>query len=196
MSKDETPPFPRGGTLFAGSPTSGDVVSGGNFCGKEWRFEDTTYNTNMYVTVRAVRNTASINLLPSRMCSFDPAYPMNAINGYTDVSYAPGVVLDEFLPTAGVVPYDIAFVILEGPTLMLTALDGGADNVISFLDPIAAITAATTGATTAGRVATANTSGSTTSQRDSLLNVVGRALSAATTGNTNKLLLVNANRWF
>ena len=196
MSKDETPPWPRGSTFYNGGTIDSSNLGGTNLEGKEYRFEDTTYGTNQYVTVRVVRNSNANALLPGRMCQFDSAYPMTRLSGYTAVSYAPGVILDEFLPSTGLVQYDLAYVIMEGPTLAYTALDGGADNVITFLDPLAAITAATSGATTAGRVAVANTSGATTSQRDSLLNVLGRAISAKTTANTNSQVLLQVQRLF
>lgn len=195
MAREEAPPWPRGSTFFGIGGTT-DANGGFNYLGAEWRHQDVTYGTNQYVTIRAVRNTGSFALLPGRMCAFDSSYPLNCINGYTDVSYQPGVILDELLPSGGLAANDIGYVIMEGPTLAWTPLDGGADNPIAFLDPLAAITAATSGATTAGRVATANTSGSTSSQRDSLLNVVGRAMSAKTTANTNTQVLVNVQRLF
>ena len=194
MSKDETPPWPMGSTYYNGGTIDSSNLGGTQFEGKEYRFEDVWFATNQYITVRAVRNNGTFALLPSRLCQFDPAYYGDRINGYATVSYGPGVLLDSQLPAAGLLPNDIGYVIMEGPTTYLTPLDGAADNVVLFLDPLAAITAATSGATTAGRLATANTSGSTTSQRDSLLNVVGRALSAATTANTNALKLVGVTR--
>ena len=196
MSKDETPPWPRGFTYYNGTTIDTSNLGGINYEGKEWRTEDTIYGTGGYVTIRAVRNSGSFNLLPSRLVTWDTAHVGTRVNGYAAVSYAPSMPTDELLPSAGVVANDVFYVVMEGPCGILTALDGGSDNVIAAVDPLAAITAATSGATTAGRIATANTSGATTSQRDSLLNVVGRAMSAATTANTNLLLAVMAGRWF
>jgi len=171
-------------------------LGGTNYEGKEWHVEDTKHNTGQYITIRAVRNSGTFNLLPSRLVTFDTAWVGQRVNGYSTVAYAPCLPVDEQLPAAGVVPNDLFYVIMEGPCLVLVPLDAGADNVITAMDPLAAITAATSGATTAGRIATANTSGSTTNQRDSLLNVVGRAMSAATTAQTTSALLVYATRWF
>jgi hypothetical protein len=196
MAKDETPPWPRGYTFYNGSTIDSSNLGGTNLEGKEYRFEDTIYNTGQYVTVRVVRNSGSFALLPKRLVTFDTSYVGQRCNGYSTVSYAPCLPVDELLPTAGVVANDLFYVIMEGPCGVLTPLDAGSDNVIAVMDPLAAITAATSGATTAGRVATANTSGATTNQRDSLLNVVGRAMSAATTANTNNTLLMFATRWF
>lgn len=196
MAKDETLPFQRGFTFYNGGTIDSGNLGGVNYEGKEYRTEDTIYGTGQYVTLRVVRNSGSFNLLPKRMVSFDTAYVGCRCNGYTTANYAPGVPVDELLPAAGVVPNDLFYVIMEGPCAVLTALDGGADNVINIMDPLVALTAATSGATTAGRVQTASTSGSTTNQRDSLLNVVGRAVSAQTTANTNASMLIFATRWF
>jgi len=196
MGRDETPPFARGQTYYGGGTIDSSNLGGTNLCGKEWTFEDVTYGTNSYVRVRAVRNTGTIVLAAGRLVQFDPLYYYTGVNGYVTVNYGPGVVLDEFLPTAGLLANDVGYVVVEGPTLVWTALDAGADNVIVFNDPLAALTAVTSGSTTSGRVATAQTSGQTTSQRDSLLNVVGRALSAKTTANTNTQALMFAERWF
>lgn len=196
MAKDETLPFPRGATFYNGGTIDSSNLGGVNLEGKEYRIEDLIYGTGQYVTLRVVRNSGSFNLLPKRLVTFDNAFVGQRCNGYSAVSYAPCVPVDEQLPAAGVVPNDLFYVIMEGPCAVLTPLDGGADNVVAIMDPVAAITAATSGATTAGRIATANTAGATTSQRDSLLNVVGRAVSAQTTANTNASMLIFATRWF
>jgi hypothetical protein len=199
MARDEAPLWPRGSTWYNLFSQSGQIdqqnLGGGNVLGKEWRHEDTTYGTNQYVTVRAVRNTGTFALLGGRMCGFDPAYPMNAVNGYTMAVYQPGLILDEFLPPTGLPPGDIGWAIMEGPCLAQTPLDGGADNVINYFDPLAANAAAASNTTTAGRVATSGTGGGA-GVRDGLLNVVGRAISAKTTANTGQGVLVNVQRLF
>lgn len=196
MARNETPPFPRGQTYYNGGTIDSANLGGVNLEGKEYVVEDSIYGSGQYITIRVVRNSAAIALLPKRLVAFDNAFVGQRCNGYTTTSYAPGVPVDELLPVAGVPINDLFYVVMEGPCAVLTDLAGGANNVVTVMDPLAALTAATSGATTAGRVATANTAGSTTSQRDSLLNVVGRAMSAATTANTNLSLLMFATRWF
>lgn len=196
MARDETPPFPRGNTYFQGGTV--DAVGGYNLLGKEWRHEDTTYGTNQYVTIRAVRNTGAFALLPGRVVAFDSAGvpPLGTVNGYATTTAAPGCVLDEFLPSAGLLANDVGYIVVEGPCKALTDLAGGANNPISFLDPLVALTAATSGSTTAGRVYTDLTGAVTTGTRDQLLNILGRAMAAATTANTNYGILMFAERWF
>lgn len=196
MARNETPPWPRGSTYSNGGTIDSANLGGVNYEGKEWVVEDTIYNTGQYVTIRAVRNSGTFALRPMRLVTFDTAFVGQRVNGYSTVTYAPCMPLDELLPAAGLVANDIGYVIMEGPCAVLVPLDAGADNVFTVMDPLASITAATSGATTAGRIATANTAGATTSQRDSLLNVVGRAMSAATTAQTTAPLLMFATRWF
>ena len=58
-------------------------------------------------------------------------------------------VVDEYLPIAGVAVNDVFWVVVSGPTEVVAALSGTA---VAVGDRLAAITAATSGATTAGRV--------------------------------------------
>jgi len=78
---------------------------------------------------------------------------------------------------------------------VLTALDGGADNVFNVNDVIVALTAATSQATTAGRVAPQVLTGATALLGNQVQNRLGRAMSAKTTANTNNSLLVNISKW-
>lgn len=196
MAKDEAPPFPRGSTFYGGGTIDSNNLGGVNLEGKEYRFEDTIYGTGQYVVARIVRNSGTFALRPSRLVTFDTSYIGQRVNGYATTSFAAAVPVDELLPAAGVPANDLFWVIMQGPCLVLTDLAGGANNVITAMDPLVALTAVTSGSTTAGRVATAQTAGATTNTRDGIINIVGRAMSAATTAQTTAGLLMYAHRWF
>lgn len=200
MARDEAPPFGRGETYGATSATDG-----AHLLGNEYVFEDLDYSTSpptvrsaKKVRCRLVRNTAAAALLPKRIGRFSTTggeYGQN-VDGYTAVTAQQGFPIDEFLPAAGVAVNDIFYVVVEGPAKILT--DIAAVDTISVGDPIVALTAATSGATTAGRAdkadfASANSTG--TAIADQIRNQIGRALSAKTSANTNSDLLVEVGKW-
>lgn len=91
-----------------------------------------TQNPNGHaVRVKVVRNRSGVNLKPARLVHFDEtatAYPALAggtnvnletgVDGYTfALADSPAGVVDEFLPAAGVPPYDLFYVVIDGPTL-------------------------------------------------------------------------------
>jgi hypothetical protein len=194
MARDEAPPFVRGGTYYQGGSIDTTSLGGVNLEGKEYKFEDTVYGTGMYVTCRIVRNSGTFNLRPKRMVSFDSSYYGQRVNGYTATTGGAGFPVDELLPAAGVPPNDLFYVVVDGPAAVLTPLDAGADNVVNVGDILAAITAATTGATTAGRVASLDATAATFSLGTER-NAIGRAISAATTANTDKSLVAIIHKW-
>ena len=87
--------------------------------------------------------------------------------------------------------------VIEGPTTVLTPLDGGADNVFTVGQRVVALTAVTSGATTAGRVTAQSLAATTLQNADAqqIMNVIGRAMSAATTANTNQGLLIYVGKF-
>jgi hypothetical protein len=188
----ENLPFERGATYGATDADNGEHLEG-----KEYVHEDKRHGTGLFVKVRIVRNTSAAALLPKRLVQF-PAlagkYEERAA-GYTAVTAQRGYVVDEFLPAAGVPVNDLFYVVVEGPTLIKTSLAGNGENVIALNDPLHALTGATSGATTSGRVITGVFTGATAALAGQIRNVVGHALSAATTANTNSDLLINAGRF-
>jgi hypothetical protein len=100
-------------------------------------------------------------------------------------------VVDEWLPSAGVVDDDLFWIVRKGPTLVLTDLAGGAANVITSGANLVALTAATSQATTAGRVQEYAFTTNVTALQSQVLNRLGKAMSAKTTANTNADLLVD-----
>lgn len=196
MSKQDTPPWERGATFYNGGTIDANNYGGVNLEGKEWEIEDTIRGTGMYIRLRVVRNVAAIALRPKRLVSFAAGYLGLRVNGYCDVSPEPGYPVDELLPAAGVPVGDLFYIVVQGPALVLTDIASGAGSVINQNDPLVSLTAATSGATTAGRVRVAALTGLTGDpSRDEVLNVIGRACSAKTTAQTNADLLVIVRRW-
>lgn len=183
MARDETPPVERGATYFAGRTP--DTDSAAYLEGKKWRWEDTLYGTGMYVDTILVRNDSTITLQGKRLVSFDPAYFGQRVIGYTATTgQANAVVTDDALGPNGVVVNDLFWCIIKGPCLVKTALAGDAGNVIAQGDNLAALTAAATTSTTAGRVATIGVTNGTFN-----LGIVAIAMSAATTANSDASIL-------
>jgi hypothetical protein len=179
--------------------------------GKDWVFEDQNFNTggtgvvqtrtNHYVRCRVIRNMAAATLFASQVVLRNDSAPglnFSQANGlcYTTAQDVLGVV-DEWLGPNGCLQYDLCWVVMDGPTLCYTDLAGGANNVFTVGERVVALTAATSGATTAGRIAPQTLNGTTLSaqEENELQNVIGRAMSAATTGNTNSQLLVYVGKF-
>jgi hypothetical protein len=225
MARNENPPFGRGETFYNGGTITADTTQtgsakygGAQMEGKEWDFEDISYNvtgqvgakpnrTNRLVRCRICRNVSGINLLPSRLANFCLAGTSPALNGGQDfgsqvdgyasttAQFVAGVI-DEWLPAAGVPPDDLFWLVVRGPTTVLTDLAGGVNNLIAIGDVLVALTAATSQATTAGRVGEQVLTGATSPLALQAMNYIGRALSAATTANTNALLLVEIRQLY
>ena len=143
------------------------------------------------VTMMFVRNVSGIALLPKRLVRWKSGYRNRQVDGYCTADYAEAAgVVDECLPAAGVPNYDGFWIAVKGPHLCLTALEGNENNVIVMDDILSALTAATSQATTAGRVwcplYNAMTA-TTTSTMSIALNNLGRAMTARTTANTGGL---------
>ena len=199
MARNEAPMFPRGSTYYNGGTIDTNNLGGTQHEGKEYVFEDNTYGTNLYVTVRIVRNVGAAALLPSRLVTFKAGYYGQRVDGYgTTTAQGVAGVVDEFLPSAGVPVNDLFYIVTAGPTKVLTDLAGAGNNVIAQGDTLCALTAATSGATTAGRgyAPLTGATAATTSPANVLQNFFGRAMSAATTANTNTGLLVFVNNTF
>jgi hypothetical protein len=195
MARDEAPPFERGGTYYRGGAIDASNLGGVNLEGKEWRFEDNAYGTGMFVHVRVVRNAAAAALLPKRLVTFQATFFGMRVDGYATTNFAAAYPVDEFLPTAGVPVGDLFYIVTRGPCLVKNDIASGAGTVINAGDPLVALTAATSGATTAGRVYAGVGTGATTNTGNQLNNIIGYAASAKTTGNTNADVLVVVRQW-
>jgi hypothetical protein len=195
MARDENPPWDLGQTYYNGGTIDPTNLDPGNLEGKEYVFEDRAHGTGLPLRVRVVRNTGLTNILPKQICKFDNAGFGYYVNGPTTVEDQYGFPAEEFLPPAGVPPNDLFYIVVFGPTLVLTPSSAGfafavGDNVVS-------ITAATSGASDAGHVTdesadipTGATTALTQGATGPMQNRIGRCMSAATTSMTNTGILI------
>jgi hypothetical protein len=196
-------PFERGLTMAAGlasvASTDFDNIPGREYCVEDIDPADLTLpkpRSGRPVTLLAVRNSAAAALLPKRLVKFKAGKFGLEVDGYcTSTAEKYAGVVDEFLPAAGVPVNDVFYIVVSGPSLVLTDLAGGANNLLPADTVLVALTAATSGATTAGRVSPQDLTGATAVLGNQVENRIGRALSAATTANTNSGLLTEIFRW-
>ena len=134
-----------------------------------------------------MRNEAGITLEPKRAVKWQAGYRGTRVDGYcsSTAEECAGVV-DDQLSSSGVAANDLFYIVRNGPCFVKTDLAGGAANVIAEGDLLVALTAASSQATTAGRIA----SGSSANAAH-VLNRLGKAMAAATTAQTNHDLLVD-----
>ena len=210
---DSSLPFPVGSTFLNGVTYDSNDPQGASYEGREYIVEDINYDastagtrtlrTNRLRRLRVVKNVGAAALLPKRTVSFYVSGTNYGaqVDGYTDTTAERGYPVDEWLPAAGCPVNDWCYVVVDGPATCLTPLAGAEFNGdITEGTVLVALTAATSGATTAGRLAVQNITGSTQTADYSFIlnqaeNYVGRALSAKTTGNTNASILVEVGHW-
>ena len=141
MARDEDLPFNRGETYY-GLGTTPDLSFGPggiNLEGKEYLAEvnpQSSYSpqsdtSGRKVRVRITRNRSAIYLLPRRIArnsigTASAGYPLGTgVDGYVyQTSDLPAGVIDEFLPPQGVAPGDLFYLVIEGPTQVITATSG------------------------------------------------------------------------
>jgi len=192
MSLFVDPPFSLGQTLGVTNATDG-----ANWVGAVKNFPDVDPSTgrirsNRVKTCVAVRNLSTIALAPKRVVSFDTGTAglagFTQTKGYTTATNEERVgVVDEHLPATGVAVNDVFWVTVEGPTEVAVALSG-ADLAVG--DRLAAITAAASTGTTAGRVTASGVGAATTGAGNNSLGVLGRACSTGATTGANVLAIV------
>lgn len=203
MGLQVDPPFGLGQTWFslgAGETAKNDSYHGiqssasygDNFTGAVKEFTDVNptngqVRTNRRKVCVCVKNTSAGVLLPKRLVTFNTAAGklFSEVNGYSRLTNEERVgVVDEWLPAAGVAVNDIFWVTVDGPTEVSAAVSGTA---IAAGDRLAAITAATSGATVAGR-ATPSALAGVTGIDNTGRGVIGYALSAGTTADGSAVL--------
>ena len=183
----------RGHTYHGGTPTSiGRSVS---LEGTEVHFEDdvvvnggpNTKRSGRTTLMRLVRNASGITLEPKRSVVWKTGFRGTRVDGYvaTTAGEVAGVV-DDQLGASGVANNDLFWIARKGPALVKNDIASGAGTVIAEGALVVALTAVTSQATTAGRVASG--SAATSSH---VLNRIGKAMSAKTTANTNADVLVD-----
>lgn len=200
MARNENPPFPRGSTFYNGNTIDTNNLGGVNLEGMIWVFEDLELGTPQKgtrtgkpVTCMCVRNVGASAILPGQLVTMQVS-GLNAtarVDGKARTTAVNCVPVDEWLPAAGCPVNDLCWVVIEGPCMMLTDLAAGANNLIPEGTVLVALTAATSGATTAGRVAPQDLTGATAALGLQVQNRLGYALSARTTAQTNTTILVD-----
>lgn len=186
-------PFQRGSTAFSGVTTIGSTDLA-HLEGMEFVVPDTQYATGEDVRLRIVRNTTGAAITGGgRLVTF-ANFRLRAADGYCDTTLEfTRPVDDAYGTTFSIAANDLFYIVVSGPCLIYTAHSADAANVLTVGDFVQGATAATSGATTAGRMenATFAITGNTAPNLIKQVNaVIGRALTARTTANTNTLTLV------
>ncbi len=149
------------------------------------------------VTMIMVRNVGAAALLPGRLVSWQTAQRGKRVDGYvTTLNAEVAGVVDDFWPAAGVPVGELFWLVVRGRTTVLTDLAAAESCSIAEFGVMVALTAATSGATTAGRVSKQSITGTSdgtdwTTYFNAIQNRIGRAMSANTTNQTNRSLLAD-----
>ena len=203
------PPFGLGETL-SGKDSDSNLINS-EVLGKVFEFPANDLSvssirgtksrrTGRTVKAVALRNESGIKLYGKRLARLTrtAGYSIvESVDGYAAVlAEKLIVVIDEFLATDGVADDDIFWGIIEGPVIVLTPNLAGADfnGVFSVGDELVAATGTTTGTSLVGRISNVTLVGQTgtTEAYNAARWTVGTAMSAATTGNTDSNMLINA----
>jgi hypothetical protein len=199
MARDEHPPFTRGETYYNGSPIDTTNLGGVNLEGKEYRFEVNSpdgYAQNdpsgRLIHVRIVRNTSGANLVPSKIAVFDLSDPTECkVNGYSfAVGDRPAGIIDEFLPAAGVPPNDLFYLVVEGPSKVLTV--NAALTALAIGDKVVPGTGTGLLTADAGKIQKQDLTGVTAALANNIQHVVG--YSEQVQAATNTLTKINVKR--
>lgn len=212
-------PFPRGSTFYAGRTPDGNAYEGIQLEGQEYWCQDLDFTnasggmvlqrSKKPVKVKVVRNVSGVTLTRKLLVKYKTTHVGRRVDGYaTGQAAAPGNdkgwPVDEFLPSGGVVNGDLFYIVVQGPAMTKTALDAVEGNVINQGERVMVqATAAGTTGTTAGRISQAilinHTDLDATSfeqnARQLSLNVLGVAMTAATTSNTDTDILVDVGQF-
>ena len=213
MSRDNSQMFDRGQTWHGPDGTiDTNNYQAVHLEGQTKEFEDINYNASgsvkpmlsgQKVKCRCVRNVSGITLLGKRLVRFSPSNP-GRVDGYATTEAEDCAVADEYLPSGGVRNGDLFWVVVEGPTTVLTPFSGagfgGADFAAGArLHSLTSAAGSTNAASTHARptqytAVAATTAGQFTSLINHLTNWVGTAISAMTTGQTNTDMRIECRR--
>lgn len=200
MPSDTASGLPKlGHTWFEGTTAPTTYAGTVQLEGQTQEFRDLPANTagqaegvrsGMTVKARFVRNVANIALLPKRVVKFASGYYGRRVDGYCRLDHeeVAGVV-DPYLPTSGVPDDDLFWMICGGPCLIKMPLSNVADVAQGAI--MTALTAATSQATTAGRVQPLAGTSNQTNIGSGVANMIGRAMSAVSSTSTLGEVLVD-----
>jgi hypothetical protein len=195
---DKVSSLPRRGKTYSGGTPSSIGQSVG-LEGYIQEFKDEVRSGNGVLSQRSgqvtkamlVRNKSGFALLPGRQVAWQAGYRGRRVAGYTrTTTQEVAGIVDDKLPSTGVADDDLFWLLRKGPALVKTPNAGGAANVFAEGDVLVALTAATTGAVTAGRPAVLDLSVATNTAQ-AIVNRFGRVMSAMTTAQTNADMLVD-----
>lgn len=201
---------PRGKTYLSGSgrtidttQTTSKAVMGIKKVFKDLDYSSTSpSNTSVKaprsggeVTCLLVRNSSGIALLPGRVCCWKLGAVGREVDGYAckdgliaTYEAIPAGVVDEWLPAAGVPDKDLFWLVVKGPSLVKKSLDA---NTLTQGEAVVVITAATSQATTAGRIKSFLQTSNSTEMANQAANRIGIALSTSATTAANVLTYVD-----
>ena len=119
------PWFGRGQTLGVNDPTQGGAVVGSSkvFTDTDPRTSNAgSFLSNRLVTCIAVRNTSGAALLGGTIVKFKKTAILDEVDGKAaSIADAPLGVVDEYLPPVGVANGDIFWLVVSGPTAIMTS---------------------------------------------------------------------------
>jgi len=152
------------------------------------------------VVCRIVRNVSGGTLLPRRLVRWGTNYIGRRVAGYayegpsaTTIGIPAGVV-DDMLPDTGVPDGELFLIIVKGPALIKTPNVAVAAGAFDALDPLVVYNT-TSGDANAGRIAKIDTTGVTATLANNVMGMIGRAMSARTSGQTatDTLVLIDVD---
>jgi hypothetical protein len=202
------PPFDLGETL-QGTDDDGNLINT-SWLGQIFEIPSSTIpqfaagnrarRSGRPVVAVILRNESGQALLPKHVVNLTDTAGyslLESADGYADALAQDHVaIVDEHLPSAGVADDDIFWGILKGPVTVLTPQEAGSqfNGDIAVGGHLVASTASTTLTANAGRVSNVTVVGQTggTQAFSMARNILGFALSAKTTGNTDADLLICA----
>ena len=205
---NQSAPFARGQTFYQGGTIDTANYAGVELEGRQVVFKDRNVTSGIGaqklrsgrdVRCICVRNTSAAALLPKRLVTYASGYYKQRVDGYVTTDYqAVAGVVDDLLPAAGVPVGDLFWLVVEGPCLAKAPLAGAGFGSVSIAqgDELFGLTAATSGATTSGRFTGWNGTFTAAQTTDGTagkiaLRSFARAMSAATSGQTNADILID-----
>ena len=147
------------------------------------------------VVCRLVRNASGITLSPKRLVNWKAGYRLKRVDGYTRTTACEVAgVTDEHFPSSGIPDGEMFWLAVKGHTLVKTSrAASAAETAWSAGARLVALTAATSQAVTAGRISPINLTGATENLANQILNNIGKAVSAITSGQTDSDCLVEVD---
>ena len=194
-------PFQLGETLGATASTDYEHLEG-----KEYWFENFNPANGVYLhagplKVRIVRQAQSaFNIRGSRLVKYKDSARGREVDGYAVANDVECYPTDPYLPAAGVPANDLFYIIMDGLVNVERQIaDTSADIAVG--DLLSALTtSATSGSTTAGRLAPVTLTGSSQATDylfviKATLGLVGRALSTSATSAGATDVLLHVRPW-